>query len=144
MRIVLAAAAVLSVAPALPADSGIARYGLEESAAAVRERADWRKAKRNLLRGLPDDLGRARAAVAPDVEFLNANQRLSMEQLRTVDAAIGFCSAELLAAAPELRWIQVLNNGVEGCVAIPAVRSRNILLTNMQRIGGQVIAEHVI
>jgi phosphoglycerate dehydrogenase-like enzyme len=34
--------------------------------------------------------------------------------------------------------------GVESCVSIPAVKQRNILVTNMQRIAGPIIAEHVI
>ena len=60
------------------------------------------------------------------------------------DAALGFCSAELLAAGPGIRWIQSYSAGVERCVALPAVRERGILLTNMQRIAGPVMAEHVM
>jgi len=57
---------------------------------------------------------------------------------------LGLCSPELLAAGPNIRWIQSYSAGVERCVAIPAVRERNILLTNMQRVAGPVMAEHVI
>ena len=41
-------------------------------------------------------------------------------------------------------WIQLVTAGVENCVSIPAVRERDILVTNMQRIGGPIIAEHVM
>jgi phosphoglycerate dehydrogenase-like enzyme len=61
-----------------------------------------------------------------------------------VDAAVAFCTPEVLAAAPKLRWIQVMSAGVERCVSIPAVRERRPLLTNMQRVAGPVMAEHVM
>jgi phosphoglycerate dehydrogenase-like enzyme len=50
----------------------------------------------------------------------------------------------VLAAGPRIRWIQTYSAGVERCVAIPAVRERGILLTNMQRVAGPVMAEHVM
>jgi phosphoglycerate dehydrogenase-like enzyme len=63
---------------------------------------------------------------------------------KDADAVLGFCSPEVLAAGPNIRWIQSYSAGVERCVAIPAVRERDILLTNMQRVAGPVMAEHVI
>jgi phosphoglycerate dehydrogenase-like enzyme len=57
---------------------------------------------------------------------------------------LGFCSADVLAAGPGIRWIQSYSAGVERCVAIPALRERDVLLTNMQRIAGPVMAEHVL
>ena len=66
------------------------------------------------------------------------------KQAANVDAAIGFCTPELVAAGKSIRWIQLVTAGVENCVAIPGVRERDILVTNMQRIGGPIIAEHVM
>ena len=57
---------------------------------------------------------------------------------------IGLCTAEVLAAGKSIQWIQLLTAGVEQCVALPAVRERNILVTNMQRIGAPIIAEHAL
>ena len=45
---------------------------------------------------------------------------------------------------PRLQWVQVFWAGVEDCVAVPALRERGLLLTNMQRVAGPVMAEHVI
>jgi phosphoglycerate dehydrogenase-like enzyme len=47
-------------------------------------------------------------------------------------------------AGPDIRWIQLPYAGAERCVALPAVRERNILITNAQRIYGPEIAEHVL
>jgi phosphoglycerate dehydrogenase-like enzyme len=60
------------------------------------------------------------------------------------DAVLGFCTPEILAAGRELRWVQAYSAGVEACVAIPELVERDILLTNMQRVAGPVMAEHVI
>ncbi len=54
------------------------------------------------------------------------------------------CDPETLSAGKSIQWIQLVTAGVENCVSIPAVKERNILVTNMQRIAGPVIAEHVI
>ena len=58
------------------------------------------------------------------------------EARQGADAVLGFCSPELLAAGPRIRWIQAYSAGVERCVAIPALRERGVLLTNMQRVAG--------
>jgi phosphoglycerate dehydrogenase-like enzyme len=63
---------------------------------------------------------------------------------KEADAVIGPCTPEVLAAGPRIRWIQTYSAGVERCVAIPALRDRGILLTNMQRVAGPVMAEHVM
>ena len=40
--------------------------------------------------------------------------------------------------------MQVFWAGVEDCVSVPALRERAVLLTNMQRVAGPVMAEHVV
>jgi phosphoglycerate dehydrogenase-like enzyme len=84
-------------------------------------------------------------AAAPGVELLLAKDAKEAVALAgAADAVIGFCSAELLAAGPKIRWVQTYSAGVERCVSVPAVRERDILVTNMQRVAGPVMAEHVI
>ena len=81
----------------------------------------------------------------PQVEVVTANDPADAAQkAANVDVVIGLCSPEILDAGKSIQWIQILGAGVEQCVRIPAVRQRNILVTNMQRIGGPIIAEHVI
>ena len=123
----------------------IQRLGLEESATPVRERPGWQPPRRILVWNVqPQAVARLQAA-APGVELLLADNIAEAVALaRDADAVLGFCSAELLAAGPDIRWIQTFSAGVERCVAIPALRERDILLTNMQRIAGPVMAEHVM
>lgn len=124
--------------------SVIEHYGLEQAATPVSERSGWRKPKRILvLSGIPGIVERLQP-VAPGVEIVIANRDDIAKQAANADVAIGFCTPELVAAGKSLRWIQVVAAGVENCVAIPGVRERDILVTNMQRIGGPIIAEHVI
>lgn len=133
-------------ARALPSiDELIADLGLIAGETPVRERADWAPLRKVLVPDWdPQALPQLRAAV-PGVEFVVARDAADAVRLAAgVDAAVGFCTPELLAAAPKLRWIQSLSAGVERCVAIPAVHERKVLLTNMQRVAGPVMAEHVM
>jgi phosphoglycerate dehydrogenase-like enzyme len=138
-------AAVGDDAPAAAVGSLIERFGLEESATPVREQPGWRKPRRIVVwNPEPTDV-RTLQAAAPGVELLLARDMAEAVALaKDADAVLGFCSAELLAAGPDIRWIQSYSAGVERCVAIPALRERGILLTNMQRVAGPVMAEHVM
>ena len=123
----------------------IERLGLEESATPVRELPGWRKPRKVLVWNVQPQLVPRLQAAAPGVELLLAKDMAEAVRLApAADAALGFCSAELLAAGPGIRWIQSYSAGVERCVALPALRERDILLTNMQRVAGPVMAEHVI
>jgi phosphoglycerate dehydrogenase-like enzyme len=139
----LAAIAVSAQAADAPA-SVVEHYSLEQAATPVSERPGWRKPKRILVGGMAASIGDALKPVAPDVEFIVAKQGEIARQAANVDAVIGFCTPEVVAAGKSIRWIQMTSAGVESCVGIPAVRERDILLTNMQRIGGPIIAEHTI
>jgi phosphoglycerate dehydrogenase-like enzyme len=123
----------------------IENYGLEEAQSAVRERAGWRAPKRVLVGGWIPQLAQSLAAAAPGVEFITAsNPAEAARKAAGVDVVIGMCTPEILAAGESIRWIQMISAGVERCVGVPGVRERNVLVTNMQRIGGPIIAEHVI
>lgn len=146
--LVSACLTVLFAAAADAADSSAANviehYGLEEADQAVKERKGWRKPKRILLGGFAARSGPALQSAAPEVEFIVAGTPEAKAKIASVDAIIGFCNAGVLAAGTNIQWIQLTTAGVENCVSIPAVKERNLLVTNMQRIGGPVIAEHVM
>ncbi len=55
----------------------------------------------------------------------------------------GNVSAELLAAAPNLRWIAFWSAGMDG-KATPEILARRLLLTNASGVHGPNIAEHVL
>jgi phosphoglycerate dehydrogenase-like enzyme len=142
---VLAAGGAAAQEPAsAPAAGVIEHYGLEQAATPVSERAGWRKPKRILVADFIPGIVETLQPAAPGVEFVVAKQGEIAKQAAKVDAVIGFCTPELLAAGKSIRWIQLVTAGVESCVSIPAVRERDILVTNMQRIGGPIIAEHVM
>jgi phosphoglycerate dehydrogenase-like enzyme len=142
---VLAAGGTTAQEPAGSKAAGvIEHYGLEQSTTPVGERPGWRKPQRILVGSFISGIAEALQPAAPGVEFVVAKPGEIAEQAAGVDAVIGFCTPELLAAGKNIRWIQLVTAGVESCVAIPAVRERDILVTNMQRIGGPIIAEHVM
>jgi len=145
----------LCAVPSLAADAAgpdpaavaalIQRLGLEESAAPVRETPGWRKPQQVLVWNVAPQAVPALQSAAPGVKLLLANDAKEATALaKDADAVLGFCSAEVLAAGPGIRWVQAFSAGVERCVAIPALRERGILLTNMQRVAGPVMAEHVL
>lgn len=118
--------------------------GLEEAGFATRDRPDWRRPERVVVR--VDHPGRLEwmQPAAPGVELvpLESDSDLAAT-MRGADAVIGVCSEEVVAQAAELRWVQVFSAGVENCVSVPSMVGRGILLTNMQRVAGPVMAEHV-
>ena len=123
----------------------VQRLGLEEGATPVRELPGWRKPRKVLVWNVQPARVAELQAAAPGVELLLAKDAAEAVKLAEhADAVLGLCSPELLAAGPGIRWIQAYSAGVERCVAIPALRERGVLLTNMQRIAGPVMAEHVM
>lgn len=123
----------------------VERLGLEESATPVSERAGWRRPRGILVWNLEPRWLPAIEAAAPGVEIVTAGDMAgAVTAARDVDAVLGLCTAEVLAAGRDIRWIQAYSAGVERCVSVPAVRERNVLLTNMQRVAGPVMAEHVV
>ncbi len=122
----------------------VAELGLRQAPAPVRERAGWRKPVRIVVRADAERIAWLQPAV-PGVELIAApTDAIAAESMADADAAIGFCSERVLAAAPQLRWIQLPYAGAERCLQIPAISERDILVTNAQRVYGPEIAEHVM
>ena len=64
---------------------------------------------------------------------------------RDADAVLALCSRRPARGRSRASaGSRVFSAGVERCVALPALRARNVLLTNMQRVAGPVMAEHVL
>jgi phosphoglycerate dehydrogenase-like enzyme len=123
----------------------VQRLGLIEAPAPVRERAGWVRPKAILVRTLSPQLTAAVQEAAPGVTILQASNDDEATRLAPrADAVIGFCSDAVLEASKRVRWVQALSAGVENCLAGHSLRERDILLTNMQRVAGPVMAEHVI
>lgn len=127
------------------AASLVARLGLQEAPEPVSERPGWRAPRKVLVPPVDADRLAWLQQAAPGVELVPVG---SLEEAVAAaphaDAVIGMCDAGVIAAGPGIGWVQILSAGAERCVAVPALRDRGILLTNMQRVAGPVMAEHVI
>ncbi len=118
---------------------------LEESAVALRDRPGWRPPRKVLLMGADAAQAAAMREVAPGVEVVAAPDReAALREAADADALIGECVAAVIEAGPRIRWVQRMVAGVERCIAIPAFGERGIVLTNMQKLAGSVMAEHVM
>ncbi|HEY0768094.1 MAG TPA: D-2-hydroxyacid dehydrogenase [Steroidobacteraceae bacterium] len=158
-RLALATATTLSLcglvtaarsvsAAATPAEASSAAHlidtlGLRVAAQPVRERPGWRPPRIVLLSEQLHDLRPALQQAAPRAKLIDIAAATPRE-IAAADATIGVCSAEVLAQAKQLQWIQWPAAGVERCVQQPLVRERHPLLTNLQRTMGPSMAEHVL
>ncbi|HEY2339703.1 MAG TPA: NAD(P)-dependent oxidoreductase, partial [Steroidobacteraceae bacterium] len=141
-----AAAAVTAAAPAggsAPAADLIDKLGLHVAAQPVRERPGWRPPHIVLINEEMLQLRPALQQAAPGVKLVEVSAATPKE-IAAADAAIGVCSAEVLAQAKQLQWIQWPAAGVDRCVQQPVVHERHLLLTNLQRTMGPSMAEHVL
>lgn len=125
--------------------SMVEELGIREAATPTREMDGWSVPDKVLVRLDKPERLPGLQAVAPGVELVPVYDS-SEAAAAAADAQvlIGFCNEEILAAAPELVWVQVFSSGVERCVSNPGMRSGNKILTNGQRIGSPALAEHAI
>jgi phosphoglycerate dehydrogenase-like enzyme len=150
-RLALCATTALALAPVAaaaeaPAPGGtvtLDSLGLQPSGPPVREHPGWRAPKLILVADQLQQELPALAGAFPGVKFIE-NSHASAREIAAADATLGVCSAEVLGKAAHLQWIQWLAAGVERCVQQPQLRERDVILTNMQRIAGPSMAEHVI
>lgn len=128
----------------------ISRLRLEESPTPVKERPDWRVPKKIVVLGGLRDRA-AFAAAAPGAQVVVVRDVASAaREARDADIIVGLtsypgiCEPEIIDHAKQLRWIHSLSAGVERCMALPSVESRNLLVTNMRHVDSAAIAEHAI
>ena len=79
----------------------------------------------------------------PDLQIARAETPdETLKEIADADVLYGFPTAELIAAAPTLRWIQSHSAGVEYVARIPALVESDIILTNTRGAHGPSIGEH--
>src|SRR5260370_18975762 len=121
----------------------IEKLGLHVAEQPARERPGWRPPRIVLVsEQLHDELPLLQQA-APHAKLVNIAAATPRE-IAAADVTFGVCSAEVLAQARQLQWIQWPAAGVERCVQQPLMRERHLLLTNLQRTMGPSMAEHVL
>ena len=123
----------------------IAELGLQESKTALRDRPGWAKPQKVVLMGADAARLAWMQEAAPGVTLVAPADRAgAVREAADADALIGECVAEVIQGGPRIRWVQRMYAGVERCIAIPAFTDRGIVLTNMQKVAGPVMSEHVL
>jgi phosphoglycerate dehydrogenase-like enzyme len=128
----------------------IAKFHVEEFPTAVKDRKAWRKPKKIVvIGGLPDREAFSEAAGGAEVVVVR-DVRSAIEPMKNADIIVGLtsypgvCEPEVVDGAQELRWILAMSAGVERCMALESVKSRNILVTNLRGVDSAAIAEHAV
>ncbi|MDP9366294.1 MAG: D-2-hydroxyacid dehydrogenase [Chloroflexota bacterium] len=87
--------------------------------------------------GLLDDLD------LPDLRIARAETpEQILTEIADADVFFGFPTAEVVAAAPKLRWIQSPSAGVEYVAKVPELVESDVILTNTSGAHGPSIGEH--
>src|SRR5262245_20709535 len=117
-------------------------FGIYEGPSPTKDDPGWTKPKRIVI---PAGLtGRKLAdlkVIAPDVEFIPARDAVEAAKVCSdADGVVGFCSADIVKASKNLRWIQTVAAGVEKDLSAELVKSP-IVLTNAARLYGPNVAD---
>lgn len=147
-------AILLGAMPAMAAEditTILARHGIQEHAAPIRDNPLWQQPRKVLLLQYgrrAGDLENFRA-VASGVNVVVANDARSAAAAAVdADVIIGsnpeICDARIINSARQVRWMASLSAGVENCMNLAPVRSRSVIMTNMRGVDSPVIAEHAI
>lgn len=142
---IIGMALLLACAAAVDARDIVSELGLHEASEPVRESDAWAPAGPIVVRVESAERLALLQAVAGDTPLIGvADAAEAADVMLRATALIGMCSRELVDAAPNLHWIQIYSAGAETCIAALKGRRRELLLTNMQRVSGPEIAEHVM
>jgi phosphoglycerate dehydrogenase-like enzyme len=146
--LVLTAVTLLGVTDASRAEISIdlliEQARITEGDVAVRDLPRWNGARKILIRDIGMNLDALTAGLGDVEVFMARSVPEAMQHVSEVDAIIGFCEAELIAAASQLVWVQIYWAGAESCLSVERVGNGDVLMTNMQKMSSPVIAEHAI
>jgi phosphoglycerate dehydrogenase-like enzyme len=111
----------------------INKYRLTESPVVLKELEGWQKPKKIVVR-------------VDSKERLDWMKEMkeAMLEMNDVQGLVGYCNAELIEGAKQLKWIQVYSAGVDRCLENKALISRKIILSSGKKLSGSQIAEHAI
>lgn len=160
LALLTASLVTLCASPAARADDSesvaavMTRLRTQEAPQPVRERKQWHAPKKVVLLEFGNPTGWAGrqekfAAAAPKAQVVVAKDLPSaLSATADADVIVGFnpeiCNPKILDNAKQLRWISSLAAGVELCMNVPSVRSRDLLITNMRGVDSAAIAEHAV
>lgn len=143
-RIIISALLTLTSASVAASDI-VAELGLRAADAPVRNMKAWAPGGPIVVRvRSPERLAWLQDAAGDTPLIGVSSPGEALAAMPQATALIGFCSRELIDAAPNLHWIQIFSAGAEYCIEELADAQRDLLLTNMQRVTSAQIAEHVM
>ena len=127
-------------------DALLADLHLEEAPEPVREHPGWVKPRRIVVRvDTPERIQWLRQYVGSSVQLIPVQSAAQARAaVGAAEGLIGYCEPDVIAAGSVLHWVQLTKAGAEDCLSIPAVRSKGLVLSNLQRVHGPAIAEHVM
>lgn len=149
----LLVAALYSTAAAAGEDvaATLASFGIQESDVRARDVPGWRAPRKVLLLqyGFRPKDPAVFEGVAPGARVVSVNNLAdAVREAADADIIIGdnpeICDARIINAARELRWLSSLSAGMELCAAVPALKERRTLVTNLRGVDSPVIAEHAV
>jgi phosphoglycerate dehydrogenase-like enzyme len=100
--------------------------------------------KKIVITGLPDaTIAELRSSAPPNVSIVAPPQSQIVTEMADADALIAtqLTRAELLAAK-QLKWVHVMNSGVESVA--PIFKNSDITLTNLKVVLGPEVADHAM
>jgi phosphoglycerate dehydrogenase-like enzyme len=101
-------------------------------------------AKKIVVIGLGDNaVAELKRSAPPNVQVVAAADGQIAAEVADADGLITpKLTADLLRAAPKLKWAQILNAGVED--AIPLVKGTDVTVTNLKVVLGPEVADHAM
>lgn len=147
IRLAVAIAGLVLSAPVLAQgtiEALIEQSGIEVGTPATRELPRWAPSGKVVMRDREGTAAQIRK-LYPGLEIVAIeSRREALAHMADAIALVGYCSPDLVAAAPRLVWTQIYSAGAERCFESERIASGDVLLTNMQKMDSPVIAEHVI
>jgi phosphoglycerate dehydrogenase-like enzyme len=123
----------------------VEQLGLREAKKATRDMPAWKKPSRIIVRLDTAERLPVLQSVAPGVELVAVDSvAAAVAAAPGAQALMGYCNEEILAAGPDIHWIQVYSAGIDRCVGSQSLRQGEKLMTNGQRIGSPALADHAI
>jgi phosphoglycerate dehydrogenase-like enzyme/glyoxylase-like metal-dependent hydrolase (beta-lactamase superfamily II) len=117
-------------------------FDIYEGPSPTKNTPGWKEPRRIVVPAglMPSRLAELKR-IAPKVLFVPARSAEEAASLAgDADAVFGFCTAELLKAGKQLRWVQAGTAGVEDDVR-KELAGRDVVLSDTQRVNGPEIAD---
>jgi phosphoglycerate dehydrogenase-like enzyme len=122
----------------------IERFSLRESKSPSKAMKNWRQVKKVVVWGDKEDAAHFQTASSDIKVVASTDIDTVKRELTDADVFVGYCIPALIDSSLSVAYFQSLAVGVENCINEPVFKTKNITLTNSQRLSSPNIAEHAI